>query len=273
MADDLRADLDQLLPQAGQRPRLRRLGHRQRPHEIAKVVRQGMKLQANRIGGEGSARQPGPFDRTLTFLYPEKQQNRGSFFDDFEIFVLVRRIWEIIIQDHMPRPDDELLDKVSREWDISKAASPRTATQAAAREWLIRYTPLPHGVTLAHLLAGTFGPALGKSSENREPTGDPPAVTPESSATEMSIPPIGGLGQVLGGLTQSEGNAGSAVWPIGSLAKVIEGLIPAKGSVRAAAGEVSRLAQLLAEATEDAPAGDPAVPRIDPDTDVGDMPT
>jgi len=38
MADDLRADLDQLLAQAGQRPRFRRLGHRQRPHEVGKVV-------------------------------------------------------------------------------------------------------------------------------------------------------------------------------------------------------------------------------------------
>ena len=201
-----------------------------------------------------------------------KQENRGSFFDDFEVFVLVRGIWEIIIQGNMPRPDDELLTKVSREWDISKAASPRTATQAAAREWLIRHTPLPQGVTLQHLLAGTFEPAIGKSDENREPTTHPPAPTPKSPAPAMSIPPIGGLGQVLEGFTQSEGNAGSAVWPIGSLAKVIEGLIPAKGSVRAAAGEVSRLAQLLAEATEDAPAGDPAVPRLDPDTDVGAMP-
>jgi hypothetical protein len=37
-AHDLGADLDQLLAQAGQRPRLRRLGHRQRPHEMAQVV-------------------------------------------------------------------------------------------------------------------------------------------------------------------------------------------------------------------------------------------
>jgi hypothetical protein len=68
MADDLCADLDQLFAQTGQRPRLRRLGHRQRPHEIAKVVRQGMKLQANRIGGEGTARQPGPLDRALALF-------------------------------------------------------------------------------------------------------------------------------------------------------------------------------------------------------------
>jgi hypothetical protein len=37
-AHHLRADLDQLLTQAGQRPWLRRLGCRQRPHEIAQVV-------------------------------------------------------------------------------------------------------------------------------------------------------------------------------------------------------------------------------------------
>ena len=34
VADDLSADLDQLLAQAGQLPWLRRLGHRQRAHEI-----------------------------------------------------------------------------------------------------------------------------------------------------------------------------------------------------------------------------------------------
>jgi hypothetical protein len=37
VAHDLGADLDQLLAQAGQRPRLRRLRHRQRPHEIAEI--------------------------------------------------------------------------------------------------------------------------------------------------------------------------------------------------------------------------------------------
>ena len=173
----------------------------------------------------------------------------------------------------MPRPDDELLDKVSREWDASKATSPRTSTQAAAREWLIRHTPLPHGVTLAHLLAGAFGPAISKSSEDREPTRDTPAPTPELAATGTSIPAIGGLGQVVAGLTQAEGNAGSTVWAIGGVANIMADLIRSGGSsARAAAGEVSRLAQLVAEATEDAPAGDAAVPTIDPDTDVGAMP-
>jgi len=35
-----------------QRPRLRRLRHRQRPHEVAKVVRQGAKLKANSVGAK-----------------------------------------------------------------------------------------------------------------------------------------------------------------------------------------------------------------------------
>jgi len=52
-----------------QRPRLRRLRHRQRPHEVAKVVRQGAKLKANSFGGEGAARQSGTPDRALAFLY------------------------------------------------------------------------------------------------------------------------------------------------------------------------------------------------------------
>jgi hypothetical protein len=40
VADDLRADLDQFLAQAGQRPRLRGLWHRQGSHEIAEIVGQ-----------------------------------------------------------------------------------------------------------------------------------------------------------------------------------------------------------------------------------------
>ena len=54
MAHDLRADLDQLLAQAGQRPRLRRFWHRQGAHEIAEVVGQRMELETRR-GGEGRA--------------------------------------------------------------------------------------------------------------------------------------------------------------------------------------------------------------------------
>jgi hypothetical protein len=55
MADDLRADLDQLLAQAGQRPRLRRLGHGQRSNEVAEIVGEGMELETDGVGGEGTA--------------------------------------------------------------------------------------------------------------------------------------------------------------------------------------------------------------------------
>jgi hypothetical protein len=55
VADDLGTDLDQLLPQTGQRPRLRRLGHRECPHEIAKVVGQRVELKTHGVSGEGMA--------------------------------------------------------------------------------------------------------------------------------------------------------------------------------------------------------------------------
>jgi hypothetical protein len=70
VADGLGADLDQLLAQAGQRPRLRGLGHRQRPHEVAEVVGKGMKLEADGVGHEGAARQAGPLDRALALFDP-----------------------------------------------------------------------------------------------------------------------------------------------------------------------------------------------------------
>jgi hypothetical protein len=68
VADDLGADFDQLLAQAGQRPRLRRLRHRQRPHEIAEIVGQRVELEADGFGGEGATRQAGPLDRALAFF-------------------------------------------------------------------------------------------------------------------------------------------------------------------------------------------------------------
>jgi hypothetical protein len=55
VAGDLGADLDELLAQAGQRPRLSRRGYRQCPHEVAKIVGQRMKLKADCVGGEGVA--------------------------------------------------------------------------------------------------------------------------------------------------------------------------------------------------------------------------
>jgi hypothetical protein len=68
MADDLRADLDQLLLEAGERPRLCCFRHRQRPHEIPEIIGQHMELKTHGIGGEGTARQPGPLDRVLALL-------------------------------------------------------------------------------------------------------------------------------------------------------------------------------------------------------------
>jgi hypothetical protein len=48
-------DFDQLLAQAGQRPALHRLGHRQRAHKITDIVREDMELKTHGIGGEGTA--------------------------------------------------------------------------------------------------------------------------------------------------------------------------------------------------------------------------
>ena len=55
VVDDLRADLDQLLLQARQRPVLDRLGCRQRAQEVAEIVGERMKLEPARVGGERPA--------------------------------------------------------------------------------------------------------------------------------------------------------------------------------------------------------------------------
>ena len=70
MADDLGADLDQLLPQAGQRPVPDRLGRCQGAQEVADIVGEGVKLKAGSVGGKRAARQAVPLDRALAFLDP-----------------------------------------------------------------------------------------------------------------------------------------------------------------------------------------------------------
>ena len=55
VADELRADLDQLLPQAGQRPLLDRLRRREGAQEVAEIVGERVKLKPDRVGGERPA--------------------------------------------------------------------------------------------------------------------------------------------------------------------------------------------------------------------------
>jgi hypothetical protein len=208
-----------------------------------------------------------------------KYKNRGSFFEDFEIFVFVRDVWQTIIQRQMPRPGEELLAEACREWDAFKAGSLQTATQQAARDWLIHHTPMT--MTLVQALAGSHEPPIS-GSVGREPPDDKPsnpeaaaigepALQPKPIFSGGTAPPIGSLGKALESLIPSESVtsrafSGSAVWPIGSIAKAMEGLLPSQGNARAAAGEVSRLAQLLADATEEQAAGDTAVQPTRPDS-------
>ena len=52
MRDDLGADLDEPLPQAGQRPVRDSLGQCERPHEVGEIVGQRMKLKPDGVGDE-----------------------------------------------------------------------------------------------------------------------------------------------------------------------------------------------------------------------------
>ena len=69
-ADDLRADLDQPFLESRQRAVFDRFRRRQRAQEIPKIVGERMKLEADGVGGQGTARQPGPFDRALALFDP-----------------------------------------------------------------------------------------------------------------------------------------------------------------------------------------------------------
>jgi hypothetical protein len=208
-----------------------------------------------------------------------KYKDRGSFFEDFEVFVFVRSVWQAIIQRQMPRPGEELLAEVCREWDAFKAGSPQTAAQRAAQEWLIHHTASQS--TLAQLLAGTMEPAIGRSAKPREAESDRLA-TPDAATTRESVMPteplLGNLGKAIESFIPSQsptstelfgtGPLGSALWPIGNIAKAMERLLPSQGSARAAAGEVSRLAELLADATETGETDTGMQPRTTADSNV-----
>src|ERR1017187_5953968 len=53
--DELRANLHELFPQASQRPFLDAVRQRQRPQEVCKLVREGVKLKPDGVGGERAA--------------------------------------------------------------------------------------------------------------------------------------------------------------------------------------------------------------------------
>ena len=208
----------------------------------------------------------------------ERQKKRGSLFDDFETFVFVRDVWQILVQRQMPRPADELLTEIGRNWDAVKAGAPQSSAQAAAREWLIHHAPRPPGMTLAHVLAGGSGAGITWDVGTGESVGNKPAETNETAATgepdgPPEIPAMGSLAQATQHLSPSVLTSGSyassvAVSPIGSLAMALEGLTPAQGSPRAAAQEISRLAGLLAEMMEGEAAGDATVSPVEPDNSI-----
>jgi hypothetical protein len=188
----------------------------------------------------------------------ERQRKRGSFFEDFETFVFVRDVWQMIIQRQIPRPSEELLADVCREWDAFKSGARQTPTQAAVRAWLAHHTPM----TLARALSESAGPRESASDKPAERTKAAATGEPE---TPPKIPALGSLARATQhlfppGLTSSSFASATTVRPIGSIAMALESLVPSLGSARAAAREVSRLAGLLAEMTEGEAAGDTAVP-------------
>jgi hypothetical protein len=170
----------------------------------------------------------------------ERQNNRGSLFEDFETFVVVMGIWGKIIQSRMPRPADELLAEIGRNWDAFKAGAPQPPAQQAARELIIhsRMTR-PADELLAEIGRKWHVFKLG---------------SPQPAAQQAAREWIQG----------SYANSVS-VSLIGHLDMVIQHLTPSKGSARAAAREISRLAERIAEMTEGEAAGDNAVPPVEPD--------
>jgi hypothetical protein len=68
VADDLRADLDELLSKRRQGPATKALRQGKPTNEVREVVRQDEQLQANLIGIEALTREPRPLDRLIASL-------------------------------------------------------------------------------------------------------------------------------------------------------------------------------------------------------------
>ena len=68
--DDLGANLDQLLFEAGQRPVLDRFWRYEGAQKVAEIVGKGMKLNADCVGSERAAPQQRPIDLTLALFDP-----------------------------------------------------------------------------------------------------------------------------------------------------------------------------------------------------------
>jgi hypothetical protein len=174
-----------------------------------------------------------------------RQNNRGSFFEDFETFVRIRQIWQAIIQRHMPRPDEQLIATIQRDWETNKSEPPRTSINEAVLEWLQHRALLRGELSLVQLLAG-----VPNRIENPQPADDQPSGTSQAVATDHVAPPaFGSLAKVLEGLSPPKSGTsstltGSEAASLGSMAKIMEGFVQA-------AGQVSRLAQLLANPTEE----------------------
>ena len=65
---DLASDLDEFVPQRGQRPMFHACRQRQSPQEVAQVVRQGKQLQPHLVVHEVVATQPRPVQGQLALL-------------------------------------------------------------------------------------------------------------------------------------------------------------------------------------------------------------
>jgi hypothetical protein len=191
-------------------------------------------------------------------------KKRDSFFDDFEMFVSVTRIWDGVIAKRMPRPDEEILAEALRTPD----AAPQTPVLRAARKWFIQQR-LPR---LAEIFAASaYEQAAGRDAGTDQQARDtPPEETAPASAREGDHAPTKGPVFVplalLGTAATPSANQAlfGTVSALGSLIKAMDDPVPLKGSVHAAAGEISRWAHLCADVVEPAPASDASAPPAAP---------
>jgi hypothetical protein len=204
----------------------------------------------------------------------KNRKGQRSFFEDLEVFAETRKIWDEIILRHMPLPSDDQISKLREDWVGVQTEARRSLVRVWEWEWPIqssRRTPRELLIEaligpIARKPAGIGGGALAEataSSVSSEATG------PLTSSPGDELGPVFGkaiplMAEIIAPLLK--GSPGEFdLGALGSLARIMANLRPSGGTLKDAANGVSRLAAVLADALEDATAGEISDPERDAD--------
>jgi hypothetical protein len=196
---------------------------------------------------------------------------KGSFFEDFHVFSKTRELWDEIIIQHMPFPNDDEITKLRGDWVAGKTEARRTLVKFFSEERLPQGPPLTPRERLVEALIGPIarkpagiggGAIAGATAGSVSSESAGPLPGDELESVFGKTVPL--MAKILAPLLDRS-PAEFAVGQLGSLVRVMEALRPSGGTLKDAAKGVSRLAEVLADALEEATASEISDPERDAD--------